>query len=126
MNVSTTTNINERVTIDTSFLVILKLLGYLRHLCKDFSEVLLSPEVWKESSQFHFELNQLDCIRTVELSDEEEEESSLLHEEFTKHFTGKHLGEIQTLVMWLFGCHISSMVVKGRLAMVIAHLLFIS
>lgn len=99
MNQDKATEMNDRVTLDTSFLVNLILLGYLQHLCKVFSEVVLSPEVWKESYQFHSELNQLHCIRTIELTKKEEIESNLLHNEFIKQFPGKHLGEIETLVL---------------------------
>lgn len=90
---------NEQATLDTSFLVNLKLLGVLPHLCAVFSEIVLSPEVWKESSQLHSELSQLPCITVVELTKAERIKSEVLHTEFKQDFPGKHLGEIETLVL---------------------------
>ncbi len=57
----------ERVVVDTSFLVNIKRLSVLQYLCKVFSEVLITPEVWNESFQFQEYLVDLPCLKTRNL-----------------------------------------------------------
>ncbi|MFW9917209.1 MAG: hypothetical protein ACFFGZ_16515 [Candidatus Thorarchaeota archaeon] len=89
----------EKAVLDTSFLINIKKLGCLDLLCDVFAEVILSPEVWKESFQFHKELESLSCISLTKMSAEENQLVEQLHEEFTETFPGKHRGEIETLVI---------------------------
>ncbi|MFX1512765.1 MAG: hypothetical protein ACFFCQ_09280 [Promethearchaeota archaeon] len=85
--------------LDTSFLVNIKRLQTLQYLCTAFSKVIITPEVWKESYQFHSQLEELPCIKVINLSSEETNEVNSLHDEFTERFSGKHIGEIETLVV---------------------------
>ncbi len=89
----------ERAVLDTSFLVNLKRLDVLKYLCDVFEEILISPEVWKESFQFHDDLEKLTCIKKEKLTTAERERVNELHEEFSSHFSGKHFGEIEALVL---------------------------
>ena len=89
----------ERAVLDTSFLVNLRRLEVLKYLCDVFNEILISPEVWKESFQFHQDLEKLNCITKEELTTAERERVNELHEEFSSHYAGKHVGEIETLVL---------------------------
>ena len=80
----------ERVVVDTSFLVNIKRFNVLQYLCKVFSEVLITPEVWNESFQFQEYSVDLPCLNRVTLSIEEQSKVNDLHNQFTTDFPGKH------------------------------------
>lgn len=89
----------EIAVLDTSFLVNIKLLNILKYLCEVFKEIIMSPEVWNESYQFHSELENLACIKIVRLENEEIDKVNQLHDEFVQNYPGKHKGEIEALVL---------------------------
>lgn len=87
------------VTVDSSFLINLYMLGRLDILCKVYDKVLVSPTVRKECSRIEYALNAMPCIEYVTLSGEEKEKVSAMHEEIRKKFPGEHTGEVEALVV---------------------------
>ncbi|MHA1972130.1 MAG: hypothetical protein ACTSW1_03985 [Candidatus Hodarchaeales archaeon] len=89
----------EIAVLDTSFLVNLKILGYLEYICDVFHQIVIPPSVYKESYQFYHELEKLACTTLVELTNDEKKMVDQLHKEFTSIYPGKHFGEIEALVI---------------------------
>lgn len=87
------------VTVDSSFLINLYILGRLDILCKIYDKVLVSPTVRKECSRIEYALNAMPCIEYVTLSRKEEEKIFAMHEEIQKKFPGEHMGEVEALVI---------------------------
>ena len=87
------------ITVDSSFLINLYMLGRLDVLCKVYDKVLVSPTVRKECSRIEYALNTMPCIIYVTLSEEEKEKVFAMHEEIQKKFPGEHTGEVEALVI---------------------------
>ncbi|MFQ6129435.1 MAG: hypothetical protein ACE5OT_01325, partial [Candidatus Hadarchaeaceae archaeon] len=87
------------ITVDSSFLINLYMLGRLGILCKIYDRVLVPPTVKKECSRIEYALNAMHCIEYVTLSEEEGEKVSVMHEEIQKRFPGEHRGEVEALVV---------------------------
>ena len=87
------------ITVDSSFLINLYMLGRLDILCKIYDKVLVPPTVRRECSRIEYALNAMPCIEYVTLSSEEKERVSAMHEEIQKKFPGEHGGEVEALVV---------------------------
>lgn len=85
--------------MDSSFLYNAFQLEILRYLCLLFDRIILVPSVLSECVRFQSQLLQLKCVEKVILTDIEKREVNKLHKEFTERFPGKHLGEIECLVV---------------------------
>ncbi|MHA2247081.1 MAG: hypothetical protein ACXADY_19205 [Candidatus Hodarchaeales archaeon] len=90
---------DEIAVLDTSLLINVKILEVLDYLCEIFSEIIITPEVWRESFQFQSDLRKIECLTLVELTKSEENDTRRLHDEFSASFPGKHRGEIEALVL---------------------------
>lgn len=90
---------NLRSVVDSSFLYSAFQLEILRYLCLLFDRIILVPSVLSECVRFQSQLLQLKCVEKVILTDIEKREVDKLHTEFTERFPGKHLGEIECLVV---------------------------
>lgn len=90
---------NLRSVVDSSFLYNAFQLEILPYLCYLFDRIILVPSVLSECVRFQTQLLQLKCIEKVSLTDAEKREVDKLHKEFTEHFPGKHLGEVECLVV---------------------------
>lgn len=87
------------VTVDSSFLINLYILGRLDILCKIYDKVLVPPTVRKECSRIEYALDALPCVKYETLSEGEKEKASTMHEDIQEKFPGEHMGEVEALVV---------------------------
>ncbi len=90
---------NLRSVVDSSFLYNAFQLEILHYLCLLFDRIILVPSVLSECVRFQSQLLQLKCVEKVILTGTEKREVDRLHKEFIEQFPGKHLGEIECLVV---------------------------
>lgn len=89
----------KSITVDSSFLINLYLLGQIDLLCKTYIEVLISPTVRRECLKIKSVLDTLPCIKYVELTSDEKKKVETLHKELEEKFAGQHRGETEALVL---------------------------